>query len=177
MRCVFCRAIPFVLTLTIGIAVDSLLSATIFRPTRQQSVALKAWVYEEPVIINSIPDVDFPKSIQQVGGLWTKVRLRALFDRDGQVKQITAENYALDDPTGELNQMPPKPDDDFTAVICRDATQTAIDQLSKTWFRPRIVNGEAVSEWVTVDTIFAYNFRQQPGYCAITVKISGEHTT
>jgi hypothetical protein len=179
MRRVINSAIPFVLTLTIGIALDSLLNRFLFRPSVDQSRVVRAWVYEEPVAIVSVPDVEFPKSVQQMGGLWTRVKLRALFDSDGQVKQISAvadglPSMGFEDGRGQATRQLRTAQRQFMSEILRDVMQTAIDQLSRTKFKPRTVNGEFLPEWVTVETTFAYNFREQGGR-AIDVRISGAH--
>jgi hypothetical protein len=188
MRCVFHRLIPFVLTLSIGIMAHGLLGQFLFRSSPEQRLAVRSWKYSEPVKVVSVPQVDFPNSVKQLGATWTRLTFEALFDSDGKVKQIRPVygGAPIDTPGLSIDRdqsAGAKATDSWQTkqhhIIderVRDMSQLAMDQLSRTEFKPRQENGQPVAEWVTVMTTFAYRSLRGPkkGY-SIEVKMSGDH--
>ncbi len=176
MRCVLKTAVPFLLTLLIGVAADRFLGRILFESLDHQA---GPGPMSQPLRIESVPEVDFPDSVKRFGELRVKVRLRALFGETGEVREVIPSPSL---PYGGPEQGIAAQDfesnksryivDDLT----RNLTQTAIQQVRQIRFMPKRMDSTFVPQWVTVETSFEHMCRAWPPggtdkFSSISVKV------
>lgn len=161
MSCVRQRALPFTLALLIGVAVSQVEN----RLTLQRSAANSASAANVvPLTINSVPDIDFTKSAGRSGGVYASVRLQAVFEADGCVKEIrpfpmlpygVPESAAGHEKFADV--MPATSDGRFVKELPYGLTEAAIEQVQQIQFTPRKVSGKSVPVPVTIVEDFSLN--------------------
>lgn len=161
MDCFLNRALPFCLALFAGIALASFVS----HEESTRNVLRLAHVANETALkIDSVPDLDFSDAAKKSGGAAGSLRLIALFDADGSVKEIkpypmlpygVPESEAGHGKFAEYTPM--MIDGRFVNELPYSFTETAIEQLREIRFTPKTSDGKAVSEWVMVNTVFSFN--------------------
>jgi hypothetical protein len=127
-----------------------------------------------PISDVSLPDADFP---DKVTGLKTfydaSVRLKALFDSDGTVKEVALFPmlpYAVPESAagnGEfLDHTPFMSQGKFVKELPFGLAETAIDQIQHTYFTPATYGGRPVSQWVMINVYFSYNENRFASGCS-----------
>ena len=171
------RAIPFMLTLMIGVALDSLvrkpLQRTFIKKQRcakfrnQSHVALKHGVDDVARIrIKSVPDAEFPEIVKrQRRFVYASVRLEALFDANGSIRFVRPYRmlpYGVTESAAAGSHefagvTPFMVDSKFVNSLPHGLTELAIRQISEIEYNPRKVNGQSADQRVTVITKFSYS--------------------
>jgi len=136
-----------------------------------------------PVEVASVPDQDFPlagiRSAHFEGGT---IRLRALVGVDGRLEEVRTTPmlpYGVAESEAGHGEFA-----DYTAFIVNGRfvselefglTDLAIEQLRNSRFTPMLIDGEALSTWITVETDFRYTeSRWSTGCSAIEVTIMND---
>jgi hypothetical protein len=189
MCCFLNRALPFCLALFVGIALTSAVSHKT-STTRGWKSCHRSWasyhlVSETPLKIESVPDWDFSDAAKKSTGASASLRLIALFDSDGIVKEIrpypmlpfgVAESEAGHGQYADYTPM--MMETQFVKQLPYGFTESAIEQVRLIRFKPRLVDGQPVSEWVMVNTEFGYTeSRFSIGCSAITVTVMNDNGT
>ena len=112
-----------------------------------------------------LPDVDFPETFKRFKTFYgASLRLIALFDSDGTVKEVTPFPmlpYGVPESAagkGEfIGYTPFMTHWKFVKQLPFGLTEMAIDQIERTGFSPALFKGKPVSQWVMINIEFGYN--------------------
>jgi hypothetical protein len=171
------RAIPFMLTLMIGVALDSLVHKPFQRAfikkqrcakfRNQSHAALKQGADEVVRLrIESVPDAEFPEIVKkQRRHLYAHARFEALFDANGSIKFVRPYRmlpYGVTESAAVGSQefagvTPFMVDSQFVDSLPHGLTELAIQQISGIVYSPRKVNGHLDRQRITVITNFSYS--------------------
>jgi hypothetical protein len=126
-----------------------------------------------------LPDVDFPEDFQRFKSFYgASLRLKALFDSDGRVKEIAPFPmlpYGVPESAagkGEFRGYTPFMIDwKFVKELPHGLTEMAIVQIERAGFSPATLNGKPVSQWVMINVEFGYNENRFASGCS-TIEIT-----
>ena len=166
------RAVPFILALMIGVALDPLVRTFIVaikkqhvRVSNQSHSAIQVADEVTRITINSVPDAEFPEIVKrQRRHVYAHVRLEALFDADGSIKSVRPYPmlpYGVTESAAGSHEFagvtPFMVDSQFVNSLPHGLTELAIRQISEIDYNPRKVNGQSADQRVTVITKFSYS--------------------
>lgn len=162
MNRIFIRAIPFMLALMIGVALDSFVSRFWSQSNRTQ---IQVADEVTRVSIHSVPDADFPEIMKRQRQLiYAHVRLEAVFDANGSIKSVRPFPmlpYGVTESAAGSHEFPDVTpfmvDSQFVDSLPHGLTELAIRQISEIDYSPRRVNGHSVPQRVTVITKYSYS--------------------
>jgi hypothetical protein len=171
MQVVLTRVTAFVLTLMIGIAVDSLVgpllpNADIDLRRLDDNVRSQVFFHDvRPITINSVPDADFPTIVKtRRPFLHASVRFTALFDANGSITSVRPYPmipFGVDESaagSGEFADVTPfMVDWRFVDSLPQALTESAIQQVLKINYKPKSLDGRPVSQRVFVLTEYSYS--------------------
>jgi hypothetical protein len=150
------RALPFVISLIVGITLSQLIVGPKFHRKHRHRV-------HRTVEVKSVPFIDFPVAATEMNGLRATITLRALFDADGKVKEISnpeLEEFRrkkaqanLAHPEWVTNEHSKKAVESTDRLVDR-LVDSAVQQLQQVVFRPGRTRGAAVSQWVNAQVTF-----------------------
>lgn len=150
---------PFLLAMTLGLLVHGFVNRTKFSHAVSTSAPI-----ETNLEILSVPEVDFPDELKKSGFIFASVRLQALLDADGKVKNVRPYPmlpYGVPESEAGKGQYvgytSARTTDGFVEELPFGLTALAIEQISKTEFIPRRVDGQAKPELVFVIVQFRYS--------------------
>jgi hypothetical protein len=144
------------------------------------------WSASCPPRINTLPisnvflaDVDFPESLKGSKTFYhASLRLKALFDFDGRVKEIAPFPmlpYGVPESAagkGEFRGYTPfMVDWKFVKQLPHGLTEIAIVQIERTGFSPATLNGKPVGQWVMINVDFGYNENRFASGCS-TIEVT-----
>jgi hypothetical protein len=142
--------VPFSLALVSGLLVTALVNSRLARPEELGR-------HSTPLKIVSVPETDFSADAKLARGLQASVKLRALFDEDGLVKDVrpypmipygvpesAAGRGEFRDRTSSMVQ------GRFVDTLPYGLTDVAIKQVKQVRFVPGTVNQTAQCDWVIV---------------------------
>jgi len=172
------RIAPFVITLLVGIGISQLRSQVTFCPLNTS----KRIQDTTQLTINAVPDADFTQPAKTSNGVYGSIKLQALFDSDGKVKEVrplpmlpfgVPESAAGHGEFAEV--LPAILDSRFVKELPYGLTDAAIEQIKKIRFTPKLVNGKNVAERAIVLAEFAFTeSRWSHGCSTITITIMDE---
>lgn len=120
-----------------------------------------------------VPDVDFPETFKPPKTFYGSLRLKALFNSDGTVKEVVPFPML---PYGVPELAAGKGDFvgytpfmrgwKFSKDLPHGLTEIAIDQIEHTGFSPATVDGKPVSQWVMINIDFGYNENRYANGCS-----------
>jgi|GEM_PF-3415888 len=151
------RALTFALMFIIAVTLTRLVSNT-----GQRAVAVHVVkVFENaPLIINSVPDIEFPSSLKQFEAPEVSITVFATFGADGKVGEVSPGSYfsyTVSVPTKPRYTQFPKAQPINRESMIRlesELVRVIADQIKGVSFSPRIVNGEPVPTDVTIEASF-----------------------
>ena len=112
-----------------------------------------------------LPDVDFPQDFRRFGSFYgASLRLKALFDSDGRVKEIAPFPmlpYGVPESAAGKDEFrgytPFMTNWKFVKELPSGLTEIAIVQIERTGFSPATLNEKPVGQWVMINVDFGYN--------------------
>ncbi|HEY6242481.1 MAG TPA: hypothetical protein VIX17_00965 [Pyrinomonadaceae bacterium] len=121
-----------------------------------------------------LPDLDFPESFKRFETFYgASLRLKALFDSDGRVKQIAPYPmlpYGVPESAagkGEfLDYTPFMTHWKFVKELPYGLTEMAIVQIERAGFSPAMSDGQPVGQWVMINIEFGYNENRFASDCS-----------
>jgi hypothetical protein len=127
-----------------------------------------------PISNVSVPEADFPETFNRFKTLYSaSLRLQALFDSDGRVKEVTPFPmlpYGVPESAagkGEyLNYTPFMAHWKFVKQLPVGFTEIAIDQIKHSTFSPARLNGKPIGQWVRINVEFSYNENRYAAGCS-----------
>jgi hypothetical protein len=135
--------------------------------------ASRSEVHDKPVAelnralqIESVPDVDFPRSAERFHSPDVSIAIVAQFDANGEISQIFAPDkfyYLVSEPVEQrYTAFPSEGDRALASQVRQDIFEAVTTQLKGVRFTPRIVNGKPVSSIVFVTAHFKYFDAEAP---------------
>jgi len=125
-----------------------------------------------------IPDLDFPETFKRSKTFYGSLRLKALFNSNGFVEQVTPFPmlpYGVPESAagkGEfLGYTPFMRGWKFAKDLPFGLTEIAIDQIERTGFSSATVDGKPVSQWVMINIDFGYNENRFASGCS-TIEVT-----
>ena len=126
-----------------------------------------------------LPDVDFPETLKRSKTFYkASLRLKALFDSDGRVKEIAPFPmlpYGVPESAagkGEfLGYTPFMIDWKFARELPHGLTEIAIVQIERTGFSPATLDGKPVGQLVMINVDFGYNENRFASGCS-TIEVT-----
>jgi len=126
-----------------------------------------------------VPDVDFPETFKRSKTFYgASLRLIALFDSDGTVKEVTPFPmlpYGVPESAagkGEfIGYTPFMTHWKFVKQLPFGLTEMAMDQIERTGFSPALFKGKPVSQWVMINIEFGYNENRFASGCS-TIEVT-----
>ena len=158
----FKRVAPFVLTLLVGIGISPPRRHASFQTSCPLATSSKIQNTTR-LTINLVPDADFTALAKRSDGVYGSLRLQALFDGDGKVKEVRPLSmlpFGVPESAvghGEFADVTPAIlDSRFVKELPYGLTNAAIEQIKRIRFTPKLVNGKNVSERAIVLAEFAF---------------------
>ena len=126
-----------------------------------------------------VPDVDFPETFKRFKSFYgASLRLRALFDSDGTVKDVAPFPmlpYGVPESAAGKGEFPGYTPFmrgwKFSKDLPFGLTEIAIDQIARTGFSPATRAGKPVSQWVMINVEFGYNENRFASGCS-TIEVT-----
>jgi len=126
-----------------------------------------------------VPDVDFPETFKRFKSFYgASLRLRALFDSDGTVKDVVPVPmlpYGVPESAAGKGEFPGYTPFmrgwKFSKDLPFGLTEIAIDQIARTGFSPATRAGKPVSQWVMINVEFGYNENRFASGCS-TIEVT-----
>ena len=150
---------PFLITMMLGLLVHGVVNRVRFNPAVRVSAPI-----ETRLEIISIPNMNFPETFKRPQFFGGTVRLQALFDSDGKVKNVRPyPMLPFGVPESEAGKgqyagyTSARTHGGFVKELPFGLSLQAIDQISKTRFIPKNVDGQPIAESVFVLVNFVYN--------------------
>ncbi len=152
------KALPFVIALLVGVGLSHFKNSLLPVPSRSEPTATVV-----PVRIKAIPDGQFSLAAKNSNGVYAVVKLQAVLGADGKVsdvKPVLMISHGGDEsvflskhPETTSSQVSGK----FVKELPFGLTESAISQIKRMSFSPKLVNGHLLSERVSVIAEFSYN--------------------
>jgi len=139
----------------------------LFKPASRSEVHDKAVTeVNQALKIESVPDVDFPRSAERFHSPDAWIWITARFDANGEISEIFAPDkfyYLVSEPVEQrYPTFPSEGDRALASQVRQDIFEAVTKQLKGVRFTPRIVNGKPVSSTVFVTAHFKYFDAESP---------------
>jgi len=126
-----------------------------------------------------VPEADFPETFKRFKSFYgASLRLRALFDSDGTVKDVVPFPmlpYGVPESAAGKGEFPGYTPFmrgwKFSKDLPFGLTEIAIDQIARTGFSPATRAGKPVSQWVMINVEFGYNENRFASGCS-TIEVT-----
>lgn len=161
LTCFLKRVLPFLLTLTFGVAFGSIFrgaapSTTSYRPVLVTSghkpCPHKYRSYSSsPLVIKDVPDISVKDAARLSGTFSSTQKFQVWLGSDGRVWDVSPASTGSVDSIRVVTSAKPEP---VPSDVLRDLAMDAARQIE---FAPAIVNGDTTSTWVTVTYEFSYH--------------------
>lgn len=164
LTCFLKRVLPFLLTLTFGVA-----TGNIFRPANTSSTNYRAAFVasnhkscphrfqsysSSPLVIKDVPEIPVRDAVRLSGTFTSTLRFHALLGSDGNVWDVSPLN--VEPPTFKRIEAAPATSLGQTPLV--SLQDLAMDATRQIQFSPAKDNGEPTSAWVVV----TYEFSSHP---------------
>ncbi len=173
MNQVAIRAVPFLITLTFGVALSAVVGPLLPKSairysscdTKHTTAIVRGLKNKATRInINSVPDADFPEIVNKRGPIYAHVRLVAVFDADGSVKLVRPYPmlpYGVSESAAGSDEFPDVTPFQFNGrfvdFLPYGLAEAAIQQVSRIDYKPKTRNGQPDSQTVFVSTEYSYS--------------------
>lgn len=149
------KALAFLSSLLVGVTFG------LFKPSSRSEVHDKAvTVVNRALEIESVPDVDFPRSAERFHAPDAWIVIPARFDANGEVNEIFGPDkfhFSVSLPVEpRYRSFPSEGDQALASRVRQDIFEAVSTQLKGIRFTPRIVEGKRVSSTVFVTAHFKY---------------------
>ena len=125
-----------------------------------------------------LADADFPETFKRFKSFYGSLRLKALFDSDGRVKEVAPFPmlpYGVQESAAGKGEFfgytPFMKGWKFAKELPFGLTDIAIDQIKQTGFSPAMLAGKPVSQWVMINVEFGYNENRFASGCS-TIEVT-----
>jgi hypothetical protein len=166
------------LVLMTGIVAHQVISRKTEHRSKFEFSASRITTNTSPISNVFVPDVEFPETFKRPKTFYGSLRLRALFDSDGTVKEVVPFPmlpYGVPESAagkGEfLGYTPFMRGWKFAKDLPFGLTEIAIDQIERTGFSPATLDGKPVSQWVMINIDFGYNENRFASGCS-TIEVT-----
>jgi hypothetical protein len=164
--------VPFTLAFAAGIVLHLLLVPGVTKVSIEERLDFSE--VSVPITHVTVPSADFPEAAKHTSGFFGgSVRLRALFDADGKVKQVRPYPmlpYGMAESAAGHGEFR-----DYTSAMVSGRfvselpfglTELAVDQIRRTEFSPAMSQGRLNPEWVTIEVEFSFNEGRYAAGCS-----------
>ena len=139
----------------------------LFKPASKSEVHDKALIVVNRALeIESVPDVDFPRSAERFHAPDAWIAIPARFDANGEVTEIYGPDkfyFSVSLPAEpRYRSFPSEGDQALASQVRQDIFEAVSTQLKGIRFTPRIVEGKRVSSTVFVTAHFKYYDAEAP---------------
>ena len=163
--------VPFTLAFAVGIVLHLLLVPGVKKVSIEDLDLSEVSV---PITHVTVPSADFPEAAQHTSGFFGgSVRLRALFDADGKVKQVRPYPllpYGIPESAAGHGEFR-----DYTSAMVSGRfvrelpfglSELAVDQIRRAEFSPAMSQGRPIPVWVTIEVGFSFNENRYATGCS-----------
>jgi hypothetical protein len=161
-----------------GIVAHQVISRKTEHRSKFEFSASRITTNTSPISNVFVPDLDFPETFKRSKTFYGSLRLKALFDSDGTVKEVAPFPmlpYGVPESAagkGEfLGYTPFMRGWKFAKDLPFGLTEIAIDQIERTGFSSATVDGKPVSQWVMINIDFGYNENRFASGCS-TIEVT-----
>ncbi len=164
--CLLKKILPFILTLSLGIALPGILTHLSVLTGREAIESTN--VKSTPLAIQYVPELDFSDESRRSYGFSASLKLQALLGADGSVSDITPVvmlPYGVTDAstveTGNMGQPTPAiMNGKFVRTLPYGLIETSIEAAKQIQFTPATKNGKSTS--VMVNIVYEFNLMISP---------------
>ena len=172
---------PFLIAMTIGLLAFGLVNQRKWRNRVSTHAGINQPGKSTPLKVLSVPDLDFPEAVKQARVVGRTVKLQALFDSDGTVKNIRPHPmlpFGVPESEAAHGKYAGYTSTMIGAKFVKELpfglTELAKTHVSKIKFLPKYVTGEPQAELTTVQVSFDYSeSRYSVGCSQIEITVIG----
>jgi hypothetical protein len=166
MTCLLKKVLPFVLALSLGIALGRLITHSNLRSDIAMVESPSS--NSMPLSISYVPELDFTDAARRTIGFSGSLKLRALLDADGKVSEVEPAvmlPYGVTDEasveTGRMGHPAPAiMDGKFVKTLPYGMTESAIESAKQIRFTPAMKDGKPTSSLITIT--YEFNLSTSP---------------